>query len=254
MADTDAGKTAGSKSPQRECAARIDTTISTARIDGFLPLRGYAVIGDGRSCALVGADGAVDWWTLPAMHSPPSFGAVLAPGVGGRFTLAPVGAFEVSRRYVKGGGVLETVFRTASGSVAVTDALTMADGALLGWSELARRVRGLEGEVRMSWEVTPGDRFTGTAPWAHQHDGRALIDSSGQRFALVCDGVGDPEEHGGGFRGSFTARPDQPRLLAVVATDDEPTPVPTPAAVQRRIEDTTAYWGRWCERVSYDGR
>ena len=38
-----------------------------ARVDGFLPLRGYAVLGDGRSCALVGSDGAVDWWALPTM-------------------------------------------------------------------------------------------------------------------------------------------------------------------------------------------
>src|SRR2546421_11171645 len=125
------------------------------RKDGFAPIGSYAALGDGRTVALVAADGSVDFMSLPSIHAPTTFAAMLDPEKGGRFTLAPAGEFEASRRYVGRTNVLETTYRTGDGVVRVTEALTPQDGALLPWVELARRIEGMEGTVPLEWRLQP---------------------------------------------------------------------------------------------------
>src|SRR3954447_25443606 len=126
------------------------------RKDGFAPIGSYTAIGDGRTVALVAADGSVDFMSLPSLHAPTTFAAMLDPERGGRFTLAPTGEFEVARRYVGRTNVLETTYRTGGGVVRVTEALTLQDGGLRPWVELARRVEGMEGSAQLEWRFEPG--------------------------------------------------------------------------------------------------
>src|SRR3954464_10902260 len=69
---------------------------------GFAPIASYAAIGDGRTVALVAADGSVDFMSLPSLHAPTTFAAMLDPERGGRFPLAPTGAVDGRRRSVGG--------------------------------------------------------------------------------------------------------------------------------------------------------
>ena len=155
------------------------------RTDGFAPIGGYGVIGDGRSVALSAADGAIDWWAVPEMDAPPVFAALLDPQTGGSFTLTPAVPYQAQRRYLPDTNVLETTFRTDGGSVRVVDAVNRDVDGLLGWAELAREVRAGPGEVPMRWQVAPGRRFGRARPWVWDYNGTPLLRVGDQMAALV---------------------------------------------------------------------
>ena len=95
--------------------ASVARLTRPSRDGDALPLDQYAAIGDGRSVALVGADGSIDWWCVPSLDSTPFFDRILAGADGGRLSLTPSDPFTVERRYLPGSNVLEQVFTTASG-------------------------------------------------------------------------------------------------------------------------------------------
>src|SRR5688500_9263911 len=176
------------------------------RVDGELPLREYAAIGDGRTCALVGSDGSVDWLCLPNVDSAPVFDRILDARSGGRFTISPEDPFETERRYRDGTNVLETTFHTASGSVRVTDAMTLHDdGSLAPLRELVRIVDGLEGVVPMRCSFEPRLDFGRRKLRVQRRGAGTLVAANGKEaFALTSwDGGDDAFRVGAGARATF---------------------------------------------------
>ena len=97
-------------------------------------LRTYAPIGDGRTVALVGRNGRVDWMPLPNLDSTPVFARLIDDATGGCIDLEPVEAYTVRRRYVANTNVLVTTFDTASGRARVTDTMVTGVAGRLPWA------------------------------------------------------------------------------------------------------------------------
>ena len=87
----------------------------------------YALIGNCASAALVGKDGSIDWAAMPRFDDAAFFAALLGNNDNGRWQIAPVGTYTVTRRYRPGTLVLETRFETTAGVVVLTDAMTRRD-------------------------------------------------------------------------------------------------------------------------------
>jgi GH15 family glucan-1,4-alpha-glucosidase len=223
------------------------------RTDGYAPIGAYAALGDGRTTALAAADGSIDFLSLPSLHSPTTFGALLDPDRGGRFVFAPQGRFDADRRYLEGTNVLETTYHTDTGSVRVTDAMTLHAGALLPWVELARRVEGLSGEVPMRWRVEPRFDWGRVAPRLSRRRGVPIAAGPGLQLGVLSWAAGEPELEDGAIAGSFAARGGSRSLLALCCTHEQPLPCPDREDVERRLDETVDAWRRWLAGWGYDG-
>ena len=119
----------------------------------------YAMVGDCRTAALVSLHGSIDWLCLPHFSGASVFAALLDEERGGRFLICPVGQFQSTRRYLGATAVLETTFKTITGSARLVDAMPIVEDArtLRPLRELLRFVEGIEGEVSFDvrWEPRP---------------------------------------------------------------------------------------------------
>src|SRR5687768_4239247 len=112
------------------------------------PISAYGLIGDMRTAALVGLDGAIDWCCLPRFDSGSVFGALLDPERGGTFSIRPAGPWTSTQRYLPRTNVLETAFTVEGGGVVtVTDFMPVSpDGRRRGQHpEIHRRGRCTRG-------------------------------------------------------------------------------------------------------------
>jgi GH15 family glucan-1,4-alpha-glucosidase len=224
------------------------------RVDGWAPLRAYALLGDMGAAAMVARDGAVDWLAAPTMDTPPVCAAVLDPQLGGSISLAPSVPFEVTRRrYLGATLVLETTYTTDGGIVRVIDALNRGAAGRLPWTELARKVEVVAGTVPMAWSVRPGHRLGVERAWCYLEEGVPRVDAGDLHLVVVVDRFGSPVVENHAVHGEFLAEQGPPGLLAVLAVGEEPIFVPRPKEILSRIEQTTDAWHRWSERIWVDG-
>src|SRR5438270_5012465 len=84
-------------------------------------IQDYAIIGNGRSAALISNRGSLDWLCWPRFDSASIFGAIIDPKIGGYWSVQPAGDSRTSRRYIDSTNVLETTFSADSGKMVLTD-------------------------------------------------------------------------------------------------------------------------------------
>ena len=221
--------------------------------DGYADLRSYAAIGDGRTIALIARDGRIDWLPLPEMDAPPVFGALLDAESGGCIELCPVEDFTVTREYVEHTNVLTTTFTTASGRVRVTDALNSGIAGRLPWSELARRIEGLEGSVEMRAAVRPGTALNTVSPWVHQTSQGPVLRVGDLTLAVRTLDAAEVGEGDRRIDVTFATSAGSRHLLAVVATEREPLFLPPADAIDAGVDRTIANWAAWSRAFEWDG-
>ena len=223
------------------------------RTDGYLAIEDYAVIGDGRTVALVGRDGSIDWWPAPDVDSAPLAAALLDAERGGQVVVRPTEPYRVERRYLPGTIVVETTFTTDTGQVRLVDSLNVGGTGRLPWTELARRIEGVSGTVTLTWEVAPGTNFGARSPWTTGRDGRLVVHAGSHHMHVATTANLGAERRRHSVAGTAEIVAGERATLGVVVTEAAPVPLVDPADVARRAELTVAGWEAWSGTLTCEG-
>ncbi|MBA1200255.1 glycoside hydrolase family 15 protein [Pseudomonas capeferrum] len=223
--------------------------------NGYLPLEAYAALGDGRSVAVVGWDGGIDWWCVPHMDSPPLFDRLLAPDTGGHFLISPEEPFQVKRRYLPNSNVLETLFITEGGQARMVESLNSGPAGRLPWAELGRRIEGIEGEVTFKIEIDFGTQADKVCPYLSPN-GNGCVFHAGNILGMFLhsERLDIERKDDLGVRARLRVAQGDREVLAIVAGRDEPLVVPSLDLVDERIDGSDREWRQWTEGLTYNGR
>ncbi len=222
------------------------------------PIADYAVIGDCGTAALVSRTGSIDWLCLPHFSGPAVFAALLDHRRGGRFAISPTASYAVHRRYLGTSNVLETTFTTETGTLRLTDAMTVAGVAGTGIAPLREVVRAVEvltGEVEIVVVYEPRFDFGRRRPrlrshgclgWRCEHGEHALLLRT--ELPLALDGREDR------LYGCIRLAAGARRNLCLTYVQGEPSVAPVlGAAADQRIAATRRWWDTWSAGCSYHG-
>ncbi len=214
----------------------------------YKPIESYGLIGDLRTAALVGRDGAIDWFCPRRFDAPSLFAAILDADIGGSFRISPAQPCSSKHLYLPDTAILLTRFFSPSGVAEVTDFMPVeADPCAI-----VRRVDVVRGTVdfrmvcrpgfdyaRESHRVTLDDpglaRFTAEGGRVTELSSCLPMELDGPaataRFELTAGETAWFVLHPGGAAGNWSD-----------------------AAVTRSMTETRDFWRGWLSSSHYDGR
>ena len=227
------------------------------------PIEDYALLADLHTGPLVSRDGSIDWLCFPRFDSDAVFTALLGTPDDGRWKLSIADGEVVERRYRDGSFVLDTLWRSATGTALVTDFLPPSTDH----ADLVRRVECLEGSVVVEHHLAMRFEYGARTPWTRRVDrhGEDVLLSIAGPSALQLAGptlepVADSDVHAadregaaaGHLVGSFELSAGE---LACWVLTWVPSfyRMPHPADPERSLTETMEFWTEWREQVHVDG-
>jgi GH15 family glucan-1,4-alpha-glucosidase len=239
----------------------MSSPMRTNLSNNVLPIENYGLIGNMRTCALIGLDGSIDWCCYPHVDSPPILGRVLDANRGGHFQIAPAGAAYTPKQfYWPDTNVLITRFLSEGGVGEVVDFMPVRiDPDAPGRDgEIMRRVTVITGEMRFHLTCQPAflapdyQRFE-----IHEVElGVRCVRFRAPRLSLDLE-ISPPEvleaqqADDGAYSAAFTLHPGQTAWFVLrEAAGDIQAREPDYAA---RLAETLDYWRTWLAGCTYRG-
>jgi GH15 family glucan-1,4-alpha-glucosidase len=212
------------------------------------PIEDYALIGDCHSAALISRDGSIDWLCWPRFDSPACFAALLGGANNGRWRISPkVAPLRITRHYHPDTLVLETLFQTHGGSVALIDFMVPEKATII------RIVEGRSGSVAMHLDLALRFEYGSAVPWVtRQNHGSGLLAVAGPDQVVLTSDI-----HLQGRQlttvADFTVNAGERHIFSL-AHGPSHLPMPQPPDALQALQEAEAGWTAWAARCTYHGR
>ena len=220
------------------------------------PIEDYALIGDCVTAALVARNGSIDWLCWPRFDSDACLAALLGDENHGHWSISPTEpVIRTERRYRADTMILETVFETKSGTVALIDFMPMLHGQAMvsARTAIVRIVEGRGGTVPMQLHLALRFDFGSSVPWVTKlEDGLGISAIAGPHRVALRTPI---ETHGEDMAttAEFTVAEGQ-ALPFVLSYGRSHRPVPPAIDPQQALAATESFWRDWSARCQYRGR
>jgi len=223
----------------------------------------YGLIGDCRTAALVGRNGAVEWWCLPHFSGPSFFAALLDRERGGHFTVRPACPATPERSYVADSNVLQTRFALQASAqpaeLRLTDAMTIPDPLekpqLVAQRELLRRVEAVGADVPLEITYAPRPDYARAKVRLHRYGklGWACVFRD-HLLLLHTDIPLELSDDGCSLFGTWVLPAGETRYLsATYVKNDIAVIMPLGIHAARRMQATVEWWQQWSRHCDYHG-
>jgi carbohydrate kinase (thermoresistant glucokinase family) len=225
--------------------------VSSGSLRSDLPLNieDYALIGDCTTAALVGRNGSIDWLCWPRFDGNAVFAALVGTSEHGRWRISPADpSARISRAYHDGTLVLETLFDTADGRVALIDFMPTGRAG----SSIIRLVKGLRGKVAMQLHLALRFDYGNSVPWVTQlDDGSGLSAVAGPNQVVLRCPV---RLQGRNFASIAEFDVAEGQCVPFVLTY-APSHLPKPSALDwsAALKETESFWRGWSDRCTHAG-
>ncbi len=214
-----------------------------------LPIEDYALIGDCQTAALVGRNGSIDWLCWPYFDSDACLAALLGSPENGRWQIAPIcDTTRVTRRYRGDTMILETLFETAQGDVAIIDFMPTDANS----SAIVRRVEARRGAVPMQMNLTLRFEYGSVTPWVTRlEDGGGIMAVAGPNRVTLRTTV-DVRGENKASVANFTVAEGEAAEF-VLAWSRSYLPPPPVFDAMEALRTTEEFWLEWSGRCAYAG-
>src|ERR1700712_5331706 len=156
--------------------------------DAYLPIAQHGLIGDLRTWALVGTEGAHDWFCAPRFDPPSIFGCILDPDKGGYWRLESLddGA-RTNQFYLPDSNVLVTRFMSERGVAEVHDFMPLlAANDDDHRQRIVRRVFAVRGRANLRMTLAARPDYGRVTPDVEHTETGACIEGGGLRLGLTA--------------------------------------------------------------------
>jgi GH15 family glucan-1,4-alpha-glucosidase len=218
----------------------------------------YGAIGDCRSAALISRDGSIDWLCWPRFDSPSIFAAILDPERGGRWSISPSSPYKAERRYLHESNVLETTFRTDTGTVALTDLMPVLDASISGVMvpdhEIIRRLTCISGEVEVEAKLAPRTNYGEELPPIRDVGKLGIRIQSGAGVYWLRSNIATQIGHSSkSVFARSRLRAGDTLLFSFSYSAHAPAVLPSLEQIPHRIDACVKWWQDWAAQAQYDG-
>ena len=207
----------------------------------------YGLIGDLGTAALVSRTGSIDWLCWPRFDSAACFAALLGTSDHGRWLISPEDpAPRITRSYRDGSVILETVFSTAEGEVALIDFMPLGKE----FSSIIRLVCGRRGSVSMRMQLALRFDYGSLVPWVTRlRDTPGMTAIAGPDMVVLHTPVPlEGEDLTTISTFSVSAGQTVPFELTYVPSHLKPS---NPLDTQAELEKTEAFWADWSGKAKF---